>query len=78
MPTCRDAIDVLRAYLDGEMPAEEKAALEEHLDGCNPCVEFVKTYRLTPELCRKALQTKMPQDLADSLNAFLRKNTNSA
>ena len=75
MHTCKDAIDLLRAYLDGELEAPDKQALEEHLGACAPCVEFVKTYRETPGLCKKALQRTMPKDLADSLSAFLRKHT---
>ena len=75
MSTCRDAIDVLRAYLEGELPADEKRSLEEHLGGCTPCVDFLKTYKETPGLCKKALQAKMPADVADSLSAFLKKHT---
>lgn len=75
MHTCKDAIELLRAYLDGELPATDQQALEEHLGACAPCVDFVETYRQTPGLCKKALQAKMPKDLADSLSAFLRKHT---
>ena len=75
MHTCKDAIELLGAYLDGELPAPDKQALEEHLGACTPCVEFVATYRQTPGLCKKALQAKMPKDLADSLSAFLKKHT---
>jgi anti-sigma factor RsiW len=75
MHTCKDAIDLLRAYLDGELEAPDQQALEEHIGACAPCVEFVKTYRETPGLCKKALQRTMPKDLADSLSAFLRKHT---
>jgi len=75
MHTCRDAIDVLRAYLDGELDPTERQALEQHLGACSPCVEFLETYKKTPGLCKKALEAKMPAGLADSLNAFLRKAT---
>lgn len=75
MHTCKDAIELLHAYLEDELAAPDKAALEEHLGACSPCVEFVATYRKTPGLCKKALQAKMPKDLADSLSAFLRKHT---
>jgi len=75
MHTCKDAIELLRAYLEGELEAKDKTALEEHLGACSPCVEFVETYRQTPGLCKKALEAKMPKDLADSLKAFLRRHT---
>lgn len=73
MHTCKDAIELLRAYLDGDLPEADRAALEEHLGACAPCVDFVATYRQTPVLCKKALKATMPKDLADSLSAFLRK-----
>lgn len=77
MHTCKDAIDLLGAYLDGELPEHQRAALDEHLGACAPCVDFVATYRRTPELCKKALQATMPKDLADSLGAFLKKHTSA-
>jgi anti-sigma factor RsiW len=75
MHTCRDAVDVLRAYVDGDLEDSERRELESHLGRCEPCVEFLETYKKTPGLCRKALQAQMPKDLADSLTAFLRKHT---
>ena len=72
MYTCKDAIDLLLHYLDGDMPAETKAHLEEHLGGCVPCEEFLKTYKATPGLCREALRSKMPEALSRNLSDFLR------
>jgi anti-sigma factor RsiW len=72
MYNCKDAIDLLRSYLDGEMPAETKAHLEQHLGDCTPCEEFLKTYRATPGLCREALASKMPEALSRGLTDFLR------
>ena len=75
MQTCRDAIDVLRAFVDGDLDPSDRAQLQAHLDSCSPCVEFLESYRKTPGLCREALKAKMPDALADRLNAFLRKHT---
>lgn len=72
MTTCRETIDQLLDYLDGELPPELRAHLEEHLGGCQPCGDFLASYRATLGVCRKALKTKMPDELADRLNAFLR------
>ena len=60
------------------MPPEEEEHLQEHLDGCPPCVDFVRTYRATPGLCRKALAKPMPQEVAEKLNAFLRAKIKTA
>ena len=48
MFNCKDSIDVLLAFLDGEMsPEEEEAAPGSTSTACPPCVDFVRTYRAT-------------------------------
>jgi anti-sigma factor (TIGR02949 family) len=72
MFTCKDSIDLLLEFLDGAMPEEEQKRLIEHLEGCPPCVDFVRTYRATPGLCKRALAKKMPSELSGKLTDFLR------
>ena len=72
MKTCKESIDALLNYLDRELPAEEAKELEEHLNGCSPCVDFVKQYRATTTLCKKALAAQMPMEVASKLKDFLR------
>lgn len=70
--TCKDCVDVLRDYLDGEMSPEDEAHFKSHLEDCPPCVEFLESYRATPGLCKKALAQRMPQELSEKLKAYLR------
>ena len=73
MINCKDSIDRLLEYLDGEVPPEVKEHLEQHFQGCSPCDEFMKQYRETPSLCRKALlKSTMPREVAERLTSFLR------
>ncbi len=72
MYNCKDSINLLQDYLDGELPEEDARHLKEHLSGCAPCVDFFRTYRATPGLCRKALAQKMPTEVAHKLTEFLR------
>jgi anti-sigma factor RsiW len=72
MLTCKDCIGLLRDYLDGELPQDESRHLEEHLSECPPCVDFVRTYRATPTICKWALAAKMPEELGHKLTEFLR------
>lgn len=72
MFNCKDSIDLLLDYLEGEMTPEVKQHLEEHLHGCAPCEEFLKQYKQTGPICRKALRARMPQEVADKLSSFLR------
>ena len=75
MFTCKDSIDLLRAFLDGEMTPRGGAAPRGAPRRCPPCVDFVQTYRATPGLCRKALKAKMPEELSEKLTEFLRGKT---
>jgi anti-sigma factor (TIGR02949 family) len=43
--TCRELIEFLGAYLDGELAPAERARFEEHLAECPECVAYVKTCR---------------------------------
>lgn len=73
--SCKDCVDVLQSYLDGEMAPEDEAHLKSHLADCPPCVDFLETYKATPGLCRKALARQMPEELGQKLKAFLREKT---
>ncbi len=70
--SCKNVVDLLQAFLDGELTENEESHLREHLEGCPPCIEFVNTYRKTSDICRRTLEREMPQELADRLTAFLR------
>ncbi len=71
MSTCKEVVDVLLEYLDGEMTPELRSKLEEHFHGCAPCEEFLSQYRATVGLCRKALEKRMPDAVSERLKSFL-------
>ncbi len=72
MHSCKDVVELMLQFLDGELAEPDDRDLREHLSACPPCVDFLNTYRRTPELCREALEKDMPKELADRLTAFLR------
>ncbi|HYH95451.1 zf-HC2 domain-containing protein [Hyalangium sp.] len=78
MYTCKDSINLLLDFLDGELTPEDTQHLREHLQGCSPCVDFLRTYRATPGLCKRALAHKMPQEMSTKLTEFLRSKIKSA
>lgn len=75
MTTCRDSLDLLLEYAEGVLPDDVRQRLEAHFSDCSPCDEFLKTYRATPKLCRKALAATMPEGVSRRLTAFLRAET---
>ena len=76
--TCKDSVELLLEYLDGELTPELREKLEEHLGGCSPCEDFLKSYRATPGLCRKALARDVPREVAAKLTDFLRREMGKA
>ncbi len=68
---CSDCVDLLADYVDGALPPDKAKLLEWHIEGCPPCVAFVKTYKGTVDAARRLRQTTLPPELRDRLIAFL-------
>ena len=66
---CRDLLESLSEYLDGELPAEFCAAIERHMSGCENCRIVVDTLRKTVYLYRseQASPPQMPAQVRDRL-----------
>jgi anti-sigma factor RsiW len=47
--TCQDLAQLVTDYLDGAMPAAERAVFERHLAVCPACVRFVRQMKATVE-----------------------------
>jgi len=72
---CASGVELLMDYLEGVLPPEVNAALEQHVAGCERCAAFVASYRETPRILRSATGAALPEDVASSLQAFLRART---
>ena len=68
---CKELFAALSQYLDKELPPGDCAAIEAHIAGCAPCVEFVNSLRKTVDLCRGAKASlelpPMPEDVREKL-----------
>lgn len=73
-PDCREVLDLLSDYVDGELAPETREALDRHLGACPPCERFLRTFRTTREVCRESLAEEMPEELRTRLRAFLREH----
>ena len=49
---CREIIDLLIDFVDGDMPPDRRAEFERHLCGCLPCFVYLETYQATIRLSR--------------------------
>ena len=79
MLTCRELIDFLAAYLDGELAPEARTVFERHLSLCPNCVDYLASYRETIRLGKQAcepdaeLPADVPSDLVDAILAARRR-----
>jgi len=66
-PTCRDLLDGLSDYLDGEASAALCAEIERHVAGCDRCRIVVDTLRKTITLYHQLPQPLMPEAARERL-----------
>lgn len=73
--TCREAIDFLMEYLDGELPPAVRAEFDRHLTVCTSCVAYLETYRATVQLEKAAFcdeataAAPLPEELVQAILA---------
>ena len=72
---CASGVALLMDYLEGVLPADMQAAVDDHVAGCPRCAAFVASYRATPDILRGASAAELPADVQASLKAFLRART---
>jgi anti-sigma factor RsiW len=53
--TCRETVDLLGDYVDGDLPGEMRREVDAHLAGCPECTTYLATYRTTISLAKGAL-----------------------
>jgi anti-sigma factor RsiW len=72
--TCRELIDQLDAYVDGSMPADQRAVLDAHFAVCSACVAYLKNYRQTIAMGRAVFSDKnapVPPEVPAELKAAI-------
>ena len=48
--TCIELVELVTEYLEGSMPAEQRARFEEHVSGCDGCTTYLEQFRTTIRL----------------------------
>lgn len=74
---CRDLLEFIADYLDGDLPDESRRDFERHLELCESCVAYMNSYRTTIVMARRSMAwddpslPELPAELVDAVIASL-------
>jgi anti-sigma factor (TIGR02949 family) len=72
MRECREVIDLLTEYLEGDLAPAESRRLAAHLAGCDACSEFLKSLRTVRAAAKTPVAEAVPEDCRRALRTFLK------
>ena len=65
--TCKELVELVTEYLEGTLPAETRARMDQHLSGCDGCTNYLnqmrQTIRLTGQVREESLSPAQRDDL---------------
>ena len=65
---CREFLEFLMNYLDGELEEGQRSVFEQHMFVCPPCGDYLKAYEDTIRLGRFACKDSVvPEDVPEEL-----------
>jgi len=70
-PKCKEVFALLSDYLNLELPPDACRSIEVHLNGCEPCIEFVESLRKTVDLCKRYRPEDLPAPIGEEARAQL-------
>lgn len=68
---CNELVNLLADYLDGSMDPILREELKGHIELCESCMSFLKTYDITRIVAREARSEEIPLDFRESLKRFV-------
>lgn len=71
-PRCLEVFARLSEYLDGELDEMDCRLIEEHIQGCEPCVEFLRSLRRSIEAAHHYNARVEPGKIPPELEARLK------
>ncbi|MEJ2077515.1 MAG: zf-HC2 domain-containing protein [Acidobacteriota bacterium] len=71
---CQECVDLLTDYLEGNLEPQVREKLDEHLAGCAPCINFVRSFEKSTTMLHllKEQRVDVPSDVQARLKNFLR------
>ena len=75
MKSCKEIIDLLSEYLEGDLAGGEAGDFEAHMADCPPCVDFLENLKHTRALVRGLRCDEVPPEVQRQLRTFLERAT---
>ena len=60
-------MELITDYLEGSLPAGRRRLMDEHLSGCDPCVDYLGQIRTTVELSRRVAPAEIDPETTQRL-----------
>jgi anti-sigma factor RsiW len=70
--SCNELVELVTDYLDGTLPADERARFEEHVAGCDGCTTYLEQFRITIRLTGMLSEEQIAPDVRDDLLGVFR------
>ena len=70
--TCRELVELVTDYLEGELPTDETELFEQHLNFCAGCQWYVDQMRVTVGAVERSSEDDVPPDTLERLRAAFR------
>jgi anti-sigma factor RsiW len=64
---CNEVVELVTAYLDDALPAEDRERFEEHLVFCDGCDRYLEQMRATISATRNVRGGELPPELEERL-----------
>jgi anti-sigma factor RsiW len=65
--TCRQVVELMTDYLEGTLPASDRARFEEHIAGCDGCRAYLSQLRTTRDVIGRIADEPMPASVEREL-----------
>lgn len=69
--TCEQVVGLVADYLTGALAPKTRAAFEAHLQGCDHCIAFLKTYKQTVTAVQSLRFDDLPKEMQTRVRDFL-------
>jgi predicted anti-sigma-YlaC factor YlaD len=70
--TCSELVELVTEYLEGSMPAAQRARFDEHVSGCDGCTTYLEQFRITIRLTGMLSEEQVAPDARETLLGVFR------